>query len=283
MLPLSKEKWTPGTPLQMLRQRYDQGAKETVDTWHPVKFVSLASNGDVIVEYRAVSEDDGEIKSVRHVAKNGSGLRVLYAEMGMADTRYCQGTRCTWHGPIQEAAFDANTPICPHCGQSLYAWDNVDVFTNNVAMSGCGESAYADWIASWRERKCVPTRFAQPDDEGGRPVPDTLWDWRAEFEKWKAGRTVSKVQSVSRCSIERVIFKTQGGRRRAEFNCVRPELGDGPWRAVDVLEIREGVFQIRVFSGILEPEQAAALATGIQMAIDWVSEAGVFAAAQEGK
>ncbi len=114
-------------------------------------------------------------------------------EKAMADTRYVTSVGCTWHGPIQEVSTHArlrdlngwprqstrgdDLPCCPHCGSMLTECASRAEFDAgahrfaNSQMRG-EERAYLAWLQSLH------------DSGTCHPLKD--WDWRADFEAWKA-------------------------------------------------------------------------------------------------
>jgi hypothetical protein len=84
--------------------------------------------------------------------------------------------------------------------------------------------------------------------------------------------TESTVASVSTCRIERILSQGKDGRTHsAVFAVHKPEINCGQWIACQAL-IWPTMVQITVHTKYLNPSQAAALSTALQMAIDWIAE-----------
>ncbi len=77
------------------------------------------------------------------------------------DPRYVFGVTCTWHGPIQDAAYcfppgsSMPLPCCPHCGGMLMEVESEEAWKANVHSHGRNHPDYVAMLA-WAKGRCYP-------------------------------------------------------------------------------------------------------------------------------
>lgn len=106
----------------------------------------------------------------------------------MIDTRYVYGSRCTWHGPIQEIGLVTfsyvppgtrgiethNLPCCPKCKGPLLEfptralWDQE---AEQYAKDHPEMPRYLEWLEQLRTIPCVSLRN---------------WDFKKDYSDWEA-------------------------------------------------------------------------------------------------